>query len=236
MSALKESTREVSSSADSDEDRHLERLSTKDNNIVLFPETHFDLPESDFTDFDMKFLDKELDFTYNDSLIQQTLPSLPLSLPTTLSYTIRSFNTRPKLNPSTQRTTTLILHILKSYPLIVMRDNALPPFIHPHALSLHADNLNMEPLNNCLSLMQMLKPRNNASRKLFWTNVKMECQRLSASYEKLNEWELLAGMQALSVYILIRLDEGEMVDNNVDILLVTTVIVSRAPHSHAGVC
>jgi hypothetical protein len=42
----------------------------------------------------------------------------------------------------------------------------------------------------------------------------------------LNKWELLAAMQALSIYILIRLDEGEKDYNNFDFLMVKTIIVS----------
>lgn len=47
----------------------------------------------------------------------------------------------------------------------------------------------------------------------------------------LNKWELLAAMQALSIYILIRLDEGETDHNNSDSLLLATVIVGLAPAS-----
>lgn len=42
---------------------------------------------------------------------------------------------------------------------------------------------------------------------------------------KLNKWELLAGMQALFIYIIIRLDEGETEQNNLDSLLLATVTV-----------
>jgi hypothetical protein len=45
---------------------------------------------------------------------------------------------------------------------------------------------------------------------------------------KLTKWELLAAMQALSIYIIIRLDEGETDYNGFDSLLFTTVIVSLA--------
>lgn len=43
---------------------------------------------------------------------------------------------------------------------------------------------------------------------------------------ELNKWELLAAMQALSIYIIIRLDEGETDHNNFESLLIATVIVS----------
>lgn len=42
----------------------------------------------------------------------------------------------------------------------------------------------------------------------------------------MNAWELLAGLQALSIYILIRLEEGETEHNNLDSMLQTMVIVS----------
>jgi hypothetical protein len=45
---------------------------------------------------------------------------------------------------------------------------------------------------------------------------------------KLNKWELLAAMQALLIYILIRLDEGETDHNNYDSLLLATVAVGPA--------
>ena len=45
----------------------------------------------------------------------------------------------------------------------------------------------------------------------------------------LNKWELLAAGQALTMYISIRIDEGETDYNNFDALLVATVIVCLAP-------
>jgi hypothetical protein len=42
---------------------------------------------------------------------------------------------------------------------------------------------------------------------------------------KLNRWELLAASQALSIYVLIRLDEGETEDNNFDFLMCSAVTV-----------
>jgi hypothetical protein len=46
---------------------------------------------------------------------------------------------------------------------------------------------------------------------------------------KLSKWELLAAMQALLLYIIIRLDEGETEYNDFDSLLMRTVIVSAFP-------
>lgn len=43
---------------------------------------------------------------------------------------------------------------------------------------------------------------------------------------KLNKWGLLAAMQALSIYLLVRLGEGETEENTNDVLLMETVTVS----------
>ena len=42
---------------------------------------------------------------------------------------------------------------------------------------------------------------------------------------ELNKWDLLAAMQALSIYVLIRVDEGETDHNNFDALLIAAVKV-----------
>lgn len=47
----------------------------------------------------------------------------------------------------------------------------------------------------------------------------------------LTKWELLAAMQALSIYILVRLDEGETEHNDFDFLLLEAVAVRIASGS-----
>lgn len=44
----------------------------------------------------------------------------------------------------------------------------------------------------------------------------------------MDKWGLLAALQALSIYILIRLDGGETEHNNLDSLLLITVVVCVA--------
>lgn len=156
---------------------------------------------------------------------QSTIPPLP-SLPRLLIY-------RPESTTGGERTTTLILHTLKSYLVMMLRENTLPPFIHPH--SAHPSSLppdmraedSYNPLGNCISLVQTLGTSRGKNRKLFWGCVQTECTKMcSKDYQsELNRWELLGAMQALSVYILIRLDEGETEDNNLDFLFLAAVTV-----------
>lgn len=41
----------------------------------------------------------------------------------------------------------------------------------------------------------------------------------------MNKWKLLAVQQALFIYVVARLDQGETEHNNIDMLMITTVIV-----------
>ncbi|KAI1120689.1 hypothetical protein F5Y10DRAFT_257908 [Nemania abortiva] len=154
-----------------------------------------------------------------------TLFSSQPSIPSAPSSAVRALVHRPKLQAGAQRISNLILHTLKSYPLMILRYNTLPPFIHPITVSPDVEDPHMEPLTNCLSLAHMITSGVQGSRKLFWKNVRLECERLCHENERLHKWELLAAMQALSIYILIRLDEGETDYNNFDSLLLKTFIV-----------
>ncbi|KAK7977172.1 hypothetical protein PG988_004662 [Apiospora saccharicola] len=175
---------------------------------------------------------------------QRRLPStalqtnLPFPLPKALSFpneftiprspssNIRSLIRRPKLKTGAQRVASLVCHTLKSYPLMMMRDKTLPPFIHPQMLRSESGAQDMEPLHNCISLMSMLHGGLQGSRKLFWRNVRQECERLYKEPSRLSYLEVLAALQALSIYIIIRLDDGETEENDIDGLLIMTVIVS----------
>ncbi|PYI36226.1 hypothetical protein BP00DRAFT_472413 [Aspergillus indologenus CBS 114.80] len=154
---------------------------------------------------------------------KQLTPSF--SIPMAPAQNIRSLLQRPRLDVGAQRTANLILHTLRSYPKMMLRDNLLPPFIHPHLIRLGAKDDDTEPLTNCISLVHMTTGPVKGNRKLFWKNVHWECERLYAEHTKLNKWELLAAMQALSIYIIMRLEEGETEHNNVDWLLLSTVTV-----------
>lgn len=44
----------------------------------------------------------------------------------------------------------------------------------------------------------------------------------------MDKQEMLTALQALSLYVLLRIDEGETDDNNFDYLLHTTVTVSKS--------
>ena len=61
---------------------------------------------------------------------------------------------------------------------MLLRHNTLPPFIHPQFTGQNVENDQMESLENCISLVRMIGNGSRSSRKLFWKNVRMECERL----------------------------------------------------------
>lgn len=87
----------------------------------------------------------------------------------------RLLKPRQNARPDVQRTTTLIHRTLKSYLLTMLHQNSLPPFIHQNMTS---TALEMEALDNCITLVHMLSSGSRGSRKLFWKNVQMECERI----------------------------------------------------------
>ena len=112
--------------------------------------------------------------------VQQPMSSPNISIPRSPTYAYRALVQRPEREAGTQRIANLILHTLKSYPLMMLRHNNLPPFIHPHLISSNVANDYMEPLTNCMSLVRMISSGVHGSRKLFWRNVRLECERLNA--------------------------------------------------------
>ncbi|KAL4926818.1 Zn(II)2Cys6 transcription factor domain-containing protein [Aspergillus undulatus] len=193
------------------------------------------VPEVNLTDFD--FLNPIPQSGYKTAHVPNHpfSPEIPTSTPMPLAPTLlpRLLVHRPNTTPGGQRTSTLIMHTLKSYLMMLVRDNTPPPFIHLSLVPIPANRNSgvYNPLLTCLKFIQSLKNTlQDKSRRIFWDNVRGECERLISlehqhGSQELDRWGLLGAMQALSVYILIRLDEGETEENNVDFLLLGAVTV-----------
>ncbi|TVY85788.1 hypothetical protein LAWI1_G008431, partial [Lachnellula willkommii] len=199
----------------------------------------WNIPDIEFAEFlNMQTNDESVPYpsSGSSSLVCHSTPSTDpkeqhahsapnVSIPRSPTRMVRSFILRPRLTTGAQSIANLILHTLKSYPLMMLRYNTLPPFIHPRLISSDVEDDHMEPLSNCISLVHMISSGVKGSRNLFWKNVKLECEHICQEPVKLGDSGLLAAMQALSIYILIRLHEGETDYNNLDSLLAITVTV-----------
>lgn len=96
------------------------------------------------------------------------------------NYHLRSFGQSKSITVRTSLSATLMTHILTSFSKMMYSPGSLPPFIHPYSLgnNLHNPNDGFESLTTCAALMQMLSSGAPGGRKLFWKNVRLECERL----------------------------------------------------------
>lgn len=84
-----------------------------------------------------------------------------------------------RLHPSSlviRHNTHLVMQVLRAYPLMMLRRETLPPFIHPHWHRPSTPAL-PEPLSNCMSVAQMFAFRSEETKPFIWRTVKAENER-----------------------------------------------------------
>lgn len=167
--------------------------------------------------------------------MQMELCSLGTSIPRQPTLHVRSLVTRTIEVDSKQKVAGLLLSTLKGYTQMTLRGR--PPFIHPSWLSSNVDHDDLEPLHNCISLMHMYRSGVRGSSKLLWRNVRHECEWMGAECGDMTLRSLLASLQSLLIFIIVRLGEGETDYNNLDFLLISTVSrMGRATNASLGTC
>jgi len=139
------------------------------------------------------------------------------------TFKVRFLKNRSKFRAGAQIIANNMARILCSYPKMMLDYNTLPPFIHPQWISASSSEPFLEPLSNCMSLLGMLSTRARGSASLFWRNVRMECDRLAATYTTFSRPGIIAATQALLLYMLVRVAEGETEHNNHDAALLGTL-------------
>ncbi|CAG9981237.1 unnamed protein product, partial [Clonostachys byssicola] len=109
------------------------------------------------------------------------------------------------------------LHILRSYPYMIASQGAVPPFIHPQYESLDEGNTTRpSPLYASLNLVKMLLHDRRVNKGLMWGLIRIEQERLLNEHLSFSRWELLQALQALVVYMLLRIIEGRHEYTNFD--------------------
>lgn len=144
-------------------------------------------------------------------------------IPRSLPFNLRSMWVRPKLKSGAQVTANHMARILNAYPKMMLNCDTLPPFVHPQWISACESETFLEPLANCMSLLGMFTAGVRGTASLFWRNVRMECDRLLSIRHTLTKHGILATLQALLLYLLVRIAEGETEHNNHDAALLGTI-------------
>lgn len=179
--------------------------------MMLAQSTNF-LPSPPSKLKEQPFEFNDLDFAFanfvNDEMIgpNRTMQHLhtvsqQVSMPTGPSQNVRSMIARPRTDPSSQRTIKLIMHTLKSFLRTMQHDHSLPPFIHPRLSTSVAGTDRMDPMANCISLMQLLSSDARGNKKLFWKNVRLESERLLAEVKRMFKHISLASSQLTSLSV-----------------------------------
>jgi hypothetical protein len=76
-----------------------------------------------------------------------------------------------------RQNTRLVMEAVRAYPLMMLRRETFPPFIHPHWHNTHAPTL-PEPLGHCMSIAHMYALRSEETKPFLWQAMEAEIQRL----------------------------------------------------------
>jgi hypothetical protein len=101
-------------------------------------------------------------------------------VPSTLTFhNSQALAPRTMTKSNSQTSTTLLRHMIGSFPEMMLRPDNLPPFIHPTHFSVeNKHEINLEPLVACRSLAQMFSIRTKESSRFLWRMMKAESDRL----------------------------------------------------------
>ncbi|KAH8799790.1 hypothetical protein F5884DRAFT_117223 [Xylogone sp. PMI_703] len=160
-------------------------------------------------------------------------------LPPHFTYhdTARVFRPRTFISTSSHRSSTFMIRVLRSYPRMMLRPGTFPPFIHPHYCGGSYDEIHeptlTEPLAISKSIAQMFTSRTKQNTAFMWRTIRMEQERLLANYLTFEKWEILGGMQALLLYILLRIIEGNPTNTNDTGFYLLSTLKTLCSHLHS---
>ncbi|ORY12875.1 hypothetical protein BCR34DRAFT_286370 [Clohesyomyces aquaticus] len=201
-----------------------------------------DIPVDAHTDFapattetrELMAFQDTFQFAATDLQIQAPDPSSIIS-PTDLSVTLsdglsteepsRPIAIRRMIRPESRSIALFLMNIIGSFPRMMLRKETFPPFIHPKChwnLNSKEDEL-PEMLVNCMTLAEMFTVRTKKTSNLLWRTVRMEYERLWLEHERYSDNELLASVQALLIYAIMRFMDGHTDLENFDIPLLQSL-------------
>ncbi|EED21996.1 conserved hypothetical protein [Talaromyces stipitatus ATCC 10500] len=121
-----------------------------------------------------------------------------------------------------------VLVNLRSYPRMMLSAsrNGMPPFVHSYHLSYDcADNTSLpEPLARCAGIVAMWSVKSKHNSMHIWKAIRSEQERLLQESSVYNDWDALAALQAMCVYVILRVLEKDEDIIDFDIPLIHTVL------------
>lgn len=121
-------------------------------------------------------------------------------------------------SPIAQNNATLILQALRSYPQLMLRRDTFPPFIHPRNHNALSENSGLpEPIENCIGIAQIFASRTTETAKFVWRTIRTEQKRIMDEIDHLSKGDLLAAIQAFTIYVIMRIIDDHIDHSGYDI-------------------
>ncbi|KAH7144328.1 hypothetical protein B0J13DRAFT_554955 [Dactylonectria estremocensis] len=136
------------------------------------------------------------------------------------SYTIQS-QEKPSSRLISNGCRRFLVSILRTYPRMMTQPDNLPPFVHPLGCRLHYDEeeirpvksvsfnstdfVPLKPLVACHGIAHIFVSRNTHSDDFLWRTIDSEQCRIMDDIQTLSRGEILAAIQSIVIYTIIRL-------------------------------
>jgi hypothetical protein len=122
---------------------------------------------------------------YDAALSTKHRPPPPPSL---VLHSSRALAVRQGIKPNYQTNAMLLFRIIGSFPEMMLRNETLPPFIHPTFLLSNRNDssytTSSDPLVACRCLAQLFSSRTKETSGFLWSMIKAESERLSFEVRK----------------------------------------------------
>lgn len=105
---------------------------------------------------------------------------------TEVTPTTIHFSKKQIVTPAQQLFTSMLIDMIRAYPLMMTRRETFPPFVHPHCYLYEGCNTFPQALTNCMGIAQLFVSRTNDTRPFLWTTIVAEIRDILSKVPILN--------------------------------------------------
>jgi hypothetical protein len=134
-----------------------------------------------------------------------------------------------QLSSGSQIGRAFLMQSIQSYTTLLAIP-ALPPFVHSISLPTHGPSPpSSAPLEICKSIISLYVNKTAATSPFIWRAITMEKERFTKEFEDTDDWTTLSMLQAITLYILLRIFEQDSfsIDFDRELVRAMTVRLSR---------
>jgi hypothetical protein len=133
---------------------------------------------------------------------------------------------RTPLSTGSQIGQTFLLQSIQSYATLLETSSTLPLFIHSVSLPTEKPSLPFSaPLEICKSIISLYASKTPATSPFIWRAITMEKDRFMKDFEDVDDWTMLSMLQAVTIYVLLRIFDQDTFSVDFDHELVQAMMV-----------